>query len=61
MKQMISKDLLLPTSYESKVLKRKEGPNQERTLEIKSYLPKKVQRRKKEMRRNSMRGRGEKK
>jgi hypothetical protein len=58
---MISKDLLLPTSYESKVLKRKEGPNQERTLEIKSYLPKKVQRRKKEMRRNSMRGRGEKK
>ena len=58
---MISKDLLLPTSYESKVLKRKEGPNQEGTLEIKSYLPKKVQRRKKEMRRNSMRGRGEKK
>ena len=58
---MISKDLLLPTSYESKVLKRKEGPNQERTLEIKSYLPKKVQRRKKEMRRNSMRGRGENK
>ena len=58
---MISKDLLLPTSYESKVLKRKEGPNQERTLEIKSYLPNKVQRRKKERRRNSMRGRREKK
>lgn len=58
---MISKDLLLPTSYESKVLKRKERANQERTLEIKSYLSKNVKRRKKEMRINRMRARGEKK